>query len=76
MDLDEFIGNVADQFDDTDPDEIKANTRFKELDEWSSLIALSIIAMVDDEYGVTIKGTDIRNSATVEDLFEFVDDEI
>jgi acyl carrier protein len=72
MDLDEFIGNVADQFDDTDPDEIKANTRFKELDEWSSLIALSIIAMVDDEYGVTIKGTDIRNSATVEDLFNVV----
>ena len=72
MDLNEFISNVADQFDDTDPDEIKANTRFKELDEWSSLIALSIIAMVDDEYGVTIKGTDIRNSATVEDLFNVV----
>ena len=72
MDLNEFISNVADQFDDTDPSEIKADTKFKELDEWSSLIALSIIAMVDDEYGVTIKGTDIRNSATVEDLFNVV----
>ena len=72
MDLNEFISNVADQFDDTDPSEIKADTKFKELEEWSSLIALSVIAMVDDEYGVTIKGTDIRNSATVEDLFNVV----
>ena len=72
MDLNEFISNVADQFDDTDPSEIKADTIFKELDEWSSLIALSIIAMVDDEYGVTIKGTDIKNSATIEDLFNVV----
>ncbi len=72
MDLNEFISNVADQFDDTDSSEINADTNFKELDEWSSLIALSIIAMVDDEYGVTIKGTDIKNSATIEDLFNVV----
>jgi len=45
---------------------------FKELDEWSSLIALSVIAMVDEEYDVTIKGDDIRNSDTVEDLFNAV----
>ena len=45
---------------------------FKALDEWSSLVALSIIAMVDEEYDVTIKGDDIRNSKTIEDLFNVV----
>lgn len=72
MELNEFISNFADQFDDTDASEIKAETVFKELDEWSSLIALSVIAMVDEEYDVTIKGDDIRNSNTVEDLFNAV----
>lgn len=72
MELNEFISNFADQFDDTDASEIKAETVFKELDEWSSLIALSVIAMVDEEYDVTIKGDDIRNSKTVEDLFNAV----
>ena len=48
------------------------DTIYKELDEWSSLIALSVIAMVDEEYDVTIKGDDIRNSNTVEDLFNVV----
>jgi acyl carrier protein len=39
------------------------------LDEWSSLIALSVIAMADEEYDVALKGDDIRNATTVEDLF-------
>ena len=40
MELNEFIENFAEQFDDTDASEIKADTVFKELDEWSSLVAL------------------------------------
>lgn len=72
MELKEFIENFANQFDDTDASEIQADTVYKELDEWSSLIALSVIAMVDEEYDITIKGDDIRNSNTVEDLFNVV----
>jgi acyl carrier protein len=73
MELNEFIQNFADQFDDTDASEFTATTNFKELDEWSSLIALSIIAMVDDEYDVTLKGDDIKNAVTIEDLFKTVE---
>ena len=72
MELKDFIENFAAQFDDTDASEIKADTKFRELDEWSSLIALSVIAMVDEEYDITIKGDDIRNANTVEDLFNAV----
>lgn len=72
MELKVFIENFANQFDDTDVSEIKGETVFKELDEWSSLIALSVIAMVDEEYDITIKGDDIRNASTVEDLFNAV----
>lgn len=72
MELKDFIENFADQFDDTDASEFKAETKFKELDEWSSLIALSIIAMADEEYEVTLKGEDIRNANTIEDLFNAV----
>lgn len=72
MELNQFIENFAAQFDDTDAAEIQATTAFHDLDEWSSLIALSIIAMVDEEYDVTLKGDDIRNAVTVEDLFNTV----
>lgn len=72
MELNAFIENFADQFENTDASEIKAETIFKELDEWGSLIALSVIAMVDEEYDVTLKGDDIRNSDTIEELFNLV----
>ena len=69
MELNQFIENFAAQFDDTELSEFKAETVFKELEEWSSLTALSVIAMVDEEYDLKIKGDDIRKSSTVEDLF-------
>ena len=72
MNLDLFIENFADLLDETDPDIIEAKTRFKELDEWSSLVALSVIAMIDEEYDVEFRGDDIRNSSTIEDLFNIV----
>lgn len=72
MEINGFIEKFAEQFDDTDYSEFKNETVFKELDEWSSLIALSIIAMVDEEYEVTLKGEDIRNANTIEDLFNVV----
>lgn len=72
MELQDFIKNFADQFDDTDASELSGETKFKELNEWSSLIALSVIAMVDEEYEVSLKGDDIRNSDTLVDLFNVI----
>lgn len=72
MNIQEFLRNFAEQFDETDVNEFKAETAFKELDEWSSLHALSIIAMADEVYSVKISGEDIRNSTTVNDIYEIV----
>ena len=72
MELKAFIENFAAQFEETESNEITAITIFKDLDEWSSLTALSVIAMADEEYEVVLTGDDIRNSTTVNDLFELV----
>ena len=72
MEFKEFIENFAAQFEETESNEITAITIFKDLDEWSSLTALSVIAMADEEYEVVLTGDDIRNSTTVNDLFELV----
>ena len=72
MEIKEFIQNFAAQFDDTDASVFTPETVFHELDEYSSLIALSIIAMVDEEYDVTLKGDDMRSAVTIEDLFNIV----
>lgn len=72
MNLDEFIVNFVDQLNDADASQINADTVFKNLDEWSSMSALAVIAMIDDEYDVQIKGDDIRRAETIADLFSRV----
>ncbi len=72
MEIETFIKNFAAQFDETDSAEFNPKTKFREIEEWSSLTALSIIAMVDEEYEVKIRGEDIHNSMTIEDLFKTV----
>ena len=70
--LNEFVELFAEQFDETDASEIQPSTVFHDLEEYSSLIALSIIAMIDEEFDVTIKGDDMKSSVTVEDLYNKV----
>lgn len=72
MEIKEFIQNFAEQFEDTDASVFTPETVFHDLDEWSSLVGLSIIAMIDDEYDVTIKGDELRAAKTVEDVFNLV----
>ena len=72
MQKEDFLVNFANQFDDTDPSEITLKTVYKDFDEWSSLLSLSIIAMCDEEYGVKVTGDDIKNTTTVDDLYTLV----
>ncbi len=72
MDLKEFIKNFTDQFDDVEPGVIQADTVYKDLDEWSSLTAMSLIAMAKTQYGKTITGLEVRSCNTVEDLFNLI----
>ena len=72
MDIDGFINNFSFQFEDTDPSVFKFDTVFKDLDEWSSIVALSVIAMIDEEYSVTVNGDDMINSNTINDLFKLI----
>jgi acyl carrier protein len=75
VNLQDFILKFSEQFEETDRSEFKATTEFKTLNEWSSMLALSIIAMIDEEYSITIKGNDIRQAETIEDLFSIVQEQ-
>jgi acyl carrier protein len=70
MELQEFVNLIADQFDDTPKEIFSAETKFRELEEYDSLVALSIIAMVDEEMEKKITGADIRTCESIEDLFK------
>lgn len=72
MELKEFIINFADQFEDTDPEEITAEAKFHDFDEWDSLIALAVLNMTEKKYGKKITFDEMKACVTVEDLFNVI----
>ena len=71
-----FLQNFANMLDDTDASLITETTIFRDLEEWDSLTALSLIAMVDEEYSLKLTGDDIKTSITIKDLFDKVNSKI
>ncbi len=51
---------------------LDGTTIFRDLDEWDSLASLSVIAMLDEEYGVVIEGDKFSKLTTLNDVWEFV----
>jgi acyl carrier protein len=76
MELNNFIENFADQCEESDPKKITSKTKIRDIEGWSSLTVLSVIAMADEKYNVKITGADIRNSESVEDLYNIVNSRI
>ena len=72
MVIQEFINHFEDVFDDTDVDTITPEMNFRELEEWSSLAALSTMAMVNVEYDVELTADEMREANTFKELFDIV----
>ena len=72
MGITDFIEKFIDAVEVEDPSTVAANTNFRDLDEWSSLSTLSVIALADEEYGVELNPDMFRKAQTVEDLFNAI----
>lgn len=72
MEMKDFIQNFADQFDEIDVNVLTPETNFRELQEWSSLVALSVLAMIDEEYDVPLKADEMRQTTLIQELFDLV----
>jgi acyl carrier protein len=72
MEILTFLENIKNQFDPIPELDLESNMSFKDLEGWDSMAALSIIGMIDDNYGVRISGTDFRTCETLEDLYMLV----
>lgn len=72
MTLDEFVKAFAEEFDETPAESFTPATAYKDLDEWGSLTALSIIALAMEGFEKKITGADLRGCNTIEDLYNLI----
>ena len=70
LEITTFIQDFEQLFDEVEQGTITQDTVIRDLDEWSSLIALTLIAMADENYEIKLTGDDIRTSITVNDVYQ------
>lgn len=75
MSMQDFIEKFAEAIEMESVDSLKENTRFRDLDEWSSLAVLSVIAMLDEEYDIQIENTDFKKLETIGDIAQFIENQ-
>lgn len=73
MNIQDFINNIKEACDELEDANLTPETKFRDLDEWSSLCALSLISMVDEEYDQELSGADLRSANTIRELFDIVE---
>lgn len=76
MELNDFVNKFAEQFDETDSSLFTPDTEFRDIADWSSMMGLTIMAMIDDEYDVQIKADELRKAETIQEVFELVNSKL
>lgn len=72
MDLIKFVNDFSSEFIETPKTIFNGETNYKELPEWDSVLALSIISMIDDNYNKRISGAELRACNTIADLYNVI----
>lgn len=72
MDINVFMAQIAEQYDDVDVAILTPETAFRKVEGWTSLVALMIITMIDEEYGVVLTGDEMKTAATLQELYDLV----
>lgn len=68
----EFLNKISELFDETPKFQIDFNSKFKEFDDWSSLVSLSLIVFFDDNYNFKINPEMIKSAETIQDLYNLI----
>jgi acyl carrier protein len=66
-----FIELIREAMDE-DSLEIGENDAFRDKEEWDSLAHLSLIALLDEEYGVEIEDEEFKTLKTFGDIYKTV----
>ena len=72
-----MIARVIELFEEIlemDPGSVNAEDEFRNYEDWDSLAYLSVIAKVDEDYGLVIPREDFQKIRTVKQLSDYLND--
>ena len=71
-----FIENLKEILFEEEQLDVELESKFRDFDEWDSLIGMAIQVMIKDKYNADLKTEIFESLETVGDIFEFVNKNI
>ncbi len=72
--MEEFITKFEGCFDGIESGKIQAETQFRDLKEWDSLTALTLLAMIDADYDVSISATELGMCNSPIEIYKLINE--
>lgn len=72
MSVEEFTQLLEKEFEDIPAGTLTPSTNYRDIPNWSSMHALIIIAFADANFGVELTASDLRNTQTIQDLYNII----
>jgi acyl carrier protein len=72
MNIQELITYIEEEFDEIEKGTIHPESSIRDIEGWSSMHALILIALVDNHYDILLTGEELKNAVTIKDLHEVI----
>ena len=72
MTIEAFIKRIEEELEDIVDGSLKPEHNYRVIENWSSMYALIIVAIIDEEFGVEFTAVDFNSSLTLEDIYNIV----
>lgn len=74
--IEEFIAKLEEEFEDIEKGILHPDFDYRKIDNWGSMHALIIIALVDTEFDISLSGSDLKSTKTIRDLYNFIESKL
>jgi acyl carrier protein len=72
MSIQLLIQQIEEEFEEVQSGTISPSTSFRDIEGWSSMHALILIALIDNHYDILLTGAELKNAQTIQDIYEII----
>ena len=72
MNIHELINYIETEFEEIENGTLIPESSIRDIEGWSSMHALILIALIDNNYDILLTGEELKNALTIQDLYDVI----
>jgi acyl carrier protein len=72
MNIHDLINYIETEFEEIENGTLVPKSSIRDIDGWSSMHALILIALIDNNYDILLTGEELKNALSIQDLYDVI----